>query len=85
MIKNGWFYGRVVSALTLAPWNSLGGVRSGVNTITSSPCSFNVRIRHSKRFFMPDMCENGLGSTKIATFLIPSDSGLTGTAMGTAG
>ena len=32
-------------------------------------------MRHSKRFFMPEMCEKGLGSTKMATFRLRSSSG----------
>jgi hypothetical protein len=59
----------LASALTCAPQNSLGGVGSGVKTITSSPDSLRFLIRDSKRFFMPLMWLNGLGSTKMATLL----------------
>lgn len=52
-----------------APQYSFGGERSGVKTMTSSPWSFKFRIRHSNLFFIPDICENGLGSTNMAMFL----------------
>lgn len=52
---------------TCAPQNSLGGVGSGVTTMTSSPASRRVLMRDSKRFFMPLMWLKGLGSTNRAT------------------
>lgn len=35
-------------------------------TLTSSPASLKFTMRLRKRFFIPDVCENGEGSTKIA-------------------
>ena len=39
-----------------------------MKTQTSSPISRSPLIRFVNRIFIPDTCENGLGSTNIATF-----------------
>ena len=68
--------------LTLAPQNSAGGCGSGVTIVTVSPASLSPLIKHSKRFFIPDMCENGLGSTNSVTLFPSLMVGKAGTGTG---
>jgi hypothetical protein len=53
---------------TLAPQYSAGASAPGVTTVTSTSELRRFFISCSKRFFMPLIWVNGLGSTKIATF-----------------